>query len=150
MRPEHVDQVAAIERDVFPYPWSRNAFLSEVLANRLASYFVALAAGEVVGYAGLWVVLDEAHMTNLAVRPDCQCRSVGSALVEELLMEAVCRGAMRITLEVRRSNLKAQNLYRKYGFIVHGVRPKYYNGEDALIMWLDTLPSCRRAAAGQV
>ncbi|MBS3948684.1 MAG: ribosomal protein S18-alanine N-acetyltransferase [Dethiobacter sp.] len=149
MRPEHADQVVAIEREAFPSPWSRNAFLQEVLTNRLASYFVALTAGEVAGYAGFWVILDEAHITNLAVRSDCRRRGVGSALLEELLVEAACRGAVKITLEVRRSNLKAQNLYRQYGFIVCGVRPRYYNEEDALIMWLERLPSCRRAAAGQ-
>jgi ribosomal-protein-alanine N-acetyltransferase len=143
MKLEHIGQVAAIERDVYSSPWSRNAFLHEILENRLASYFVALSAGTVCGYAGIWVILDEAHITNLAVRPDCRRRGIGGVLLGELFAEAAGKGAEKITLEVRHSNLEAQNLYRKYGFELRGVRPRYYNNEDALIMWLDSIPSGR-------
>jgi ribosomal-protein-alanine N-acetyltransferase len=145
MRIEHVEQVVNIEQEVYISPWSKNAFVQEILDNRLASYFVALLAGTVYGYAGLWVILDEAHITNLAVRPDCRRRGIGSALLETLLMEADCKGAVKVTLEVNRSNHLAQKLYMKYGFVRRGVRPKYYNNEDALIMWLDSIPSSRLA-----
>jgi len=145
MRLEHIEQVVDIEREVCSSPWSRNAFLHEILENRLASYFVALSAGTVYGYAGLWVILDEGHITNLAVRPDCRRQGIAGALLEQLLAEAGSKGAEKITLEVRRSNHLAQNLYRKYGFELRGVRPGYYNNEDALIMWLDSIPSGQMA-----
>lgn len=145
MRLEHIDQVVAIERKVYPCPWSRNAFLHEILENRLASYFVALSAGTVCGYAGLWVILDEGHITNLAVHPDCRLRGIGGILLGELLAEADGKGAVKITLEVRRSNRGAQNLYSKHGFVLRGIRPRYYDNEDALIMWLDSIPSSRLA-----
>ena len=141
MRLEHIEQVVTIEQEVYTSPWSKNAFLQEIVDNRLASYFVALLAGTVYGYAGLWIILDEAHITNLAVRPDCRRQGVGGALLEKLLMEADCKGAAKVTLEVKRSNRLAQNLYRKYGFVRRGVRPGYYSNEDALIMWLDSIPS---------
>ncbi len=136
---EHVAEVAAIERQVYLSPWSKAAFESEVRENGFAHYFVALEGQRVVGYAGIWVILDEAHITNLAVHPDYQRRRIGSALLECLIMEAVRRGADRMTLEVRFSNNAAQALYAKYGFVPRGVRSKYYSDEDALIMWLDTL-----------
>jgi ribosomal-protein-alanine N-acetyltransferase len=139
MTMEHVAEVAAIERQVYPSPWSEGAFESEVNENGFAHYFVALEGERVIGYAGIWVVLDEAHITNLAVHPDYQRRRVGSALLECLIVEAKRRRANRMTLEVRFSNEIAQLLYGRYGFEPRGVRTKYYSDEDALIMWLDHL-----------
>ncbi len=139
MKLEHVDQVEAIERMVYPSPWSKEAFVSEIRENSFASYYVALKDGQVIGYAGIWVILDEAHITNLAVHPDYQRLSVGSTLLRQQVSEALAHGARRMTLEVRFSNTKAQNLYAKFGFVARGVRTRYYSDEDALIMWLDKL-----------
>ncbi|HZK24540.1 MAG TPA: ribosomal protein S18-alanine N-acetyltransferase [Oscillospiraceae bacterium] len=136
----HVDKVSAIENEVYTSPWSVHAFINEILDNGFASYYVALLDEEVVGYAGIWVILDEAHITTLAVRPSFQGQGLGRQLLEHLIAEAAIKGAKRMTLEVRVSNEIAQRLYKKYGFVACGVRPNYYPDEDALIMWLERLP----------
>lgn len=135
----HLERVVAIEQEVYPSPWSKNAFISEILDNGFACYWVAMAEEQVVGYAGIWTIMDEAHLTTLAICRRWQRRGVGSLLLERLLFEAKALGAKRITLEVRVSNDKAQKLYKKYGFISSGLRPNYYQDEDALVMWLDNL-----------
>lgn len=135
----HVDRVAAIEQEVFTAPWSKQTFINEILDNSFASYFIALEDGDVVGYAGIWVVMDEAHVTTLAVTPAKHGQRIGHALLRQLLTDALSKGAERMTLEVRPSNNIAQKLYRQYGFVACGTRPKYYSDEDALIMWLDCL-----------
>jgi len=145
---EHVNEVAAIERQIYPSPWSKSSFESEVTENGFAHYFVALKDGKVIGYAGIWVILEEAHITNLAVHPDYQRRQVGSSLLECLITEAKRGGASRMTLEVRFSNRAAQALYAKYGFVQRGKRTKYYSDEDALIMWLDHLGEGEERSAG--
>lgn len=136
MQAFHLDQVLQIERASFPTPWSRQAFLSEIHQNDFAHYYVCLSDGRVIGYAGMWVILDEAHITNVAVHPEYRGRRVGEALVRHLLGEARNLGADRMTLEVRLSNLAAQRLYQKLGFVPVGVRKGYYvdNNEDALLM----------------
>lgn len=149
MRLCHVDTVAGIEEEVYPIPWSKNAFTNEILDNGFASYYVALDDGVVVGYAGIWTIMDEAHITTLAVRTAWQRRQVGSLLLEHLLAKAKSKGASRMTLEVRVSNTIAQTLYRKYGFVPCGLRPNYYSDEDALIMWLDKMPDNDGQAAVQ-
>lgn len=138
MRPEHLNQVLAIETRSFPIPWSHRAFMFEVTENDFAFYIVALVDEKVVGYAGMWIVLDEAHITNVAVHPELKGRGVGRALMTELLGRAVVLGAVRITLEVRVSNQVARSLYKSLGFAEKGLRKKYYsdNNEDAIIMWL--------------
>lgn len=139
MQVKHIDEVEEIEQQVYPSPWSRSAFVTEILENAFAAYFVALNRGQVVGYAGIWVILDEAHITNLAVHPDFHNCGIGTVLLQHIIKEARKHGVLRMTLEVRTSNVRAQNLYTKFGFVSHGVRPKYYSDEDALIMWLDDL-----------
>ncbi len=161
-----LDEVLAIEQVSFPVPWSARSFLSE-LALPYGIYRVARAvggesvAGEprgarppwgralgcrsvppwgglLVGYAGLQVILDEGHITTIAVHPDYRRRGIGEMLLLDLFEQAVPRGAVRLTLEVRVSNLPAQALYQKYGFAIAGRRLRYYaNGEDALIMWTE-------------
>ncbi|NLZ39082.1 MAG: ribosomal protein S18-alanine N-acetyltransferase [Firmicutes bacterium] len=141
----HVPSVAAIEKMVYSAPWSEHAFINEILDNGFASYYVLLIDGEVAGYTGIWVILDEAHITTLAVSPVWQGKGFGRSLLEHAIAEAAKKGAVRITLEVRVSNLKAQALYKKLGFTPCGIRPNYYHDEDALVMWLDNLPSfCER------
>jgi ribosomal-protein-alanine N-acetyltransferase len=139
-----VEEVLAIEQASFPMPWSRLAFLSELLENERAVYLVAREEGKVIGYAGLWRILDEGHLTNLAVRPDVRRKGVGRQLLETLCTLAAARGLRRLTLEVRVSNAAAQRLYESFGFLAAGVRPGYYqdNHEDALIMWRE-LPDPR-------
>lgn len=135
----HVDVVSEIENIVYPTPWTKSAFINEVLDNEFAYYYVALEDGKVVGYSGMWLILDEGHITTLAVCPENQCRGVGTMLLGNLIKEAASMGAQRMTLEVRTSNTIAQELYSKFGFFKCGIRRKYYRDEDALIMWLDQL-----------
>ncbi|QQE78605.1 ribosomal protein S18-alanine N-acetyltransferase [Alicyclobacillus sp. SO9] len=132
-----IDGVLDVERQAFATPWSRQAFLTELVDNQFAHYVVAVSSNRIIGYAGVWLIVDEAHVTNIAVHPDMQGKRVGEGLLKQLFVLAVSRYIQRITLEVRVSNSVAQNLYRKYGFQGVGVRKGYYtdNGEDALIMW---------------
>jgi len=136
---QHAAQVAAIEAVSFPAPWPLRAFIQEILQNSLADYLVALRQGKVAAYAGMWLILDEAHVTNVAVRPDLRGMGLGRLLLEKLIERAVFQGARKMTLEVRVSNVAALFLYESLGFCRTGVRPRYYQdtGEDALIMWLD-------------
>lgn len=136
---EHVAEVAAIEVVSFPSPWPLRAFIQEILQNSLADYLVAVSEGKVAGYAGMWLVLDEAHVTNVAVRPDLRGLGIGRRLLEKLVERAVYLGALKMTLEVGSANEVALSLYESLGFCRSGVRPGYYQatGEDALIMWLD-------------
>jgi ribosomal-protein-alanine N-acetyltransferase len=136
-----VDAVVEVEKASFATPWSRMAFVAEVGDNDLACYLVAEADGQIVGYAGMWLILDEAHITNVALLPGYRGHGLGSRLMETLFEVAKLAGARRMTLEVRPSNLAAQRLYGKLGFEVRGVRPGYYTDskEDALIMWRDRL-----------
>ncbi len=134
-----VDAVLAIEKASFTTPWSREAFVKEVTENKLAYYTVAESEGEILGYAGVWLIVDEGHITNIAVTPKYRGRQIGKKILEKLIQELKNRDILRVTLEVRASNKVAIGLYMSYGFIVLGRRPGYYtdNGEDALIMWKD-------------
>jgi len=137
MRLEDVGSVLEIEQMSFPTPWPRDAYHHELRENRLACYLVAREFHRIVGYAGMWVILDEAHVTTIAVDPLHRRRHVGERLLVALIDEAMKRGARWVTLEVRKSNLGAQALYRKYGFKDIGIRKAYYsdNREDAIVMW---------------
>lgn len=140
---QDLEAVHAVERTSFMTPWSMRAFVSELTENAYADYIVARTAdGQVVGYAGQWIVLDEAHVTNIAVHQNHRGRGIGERLLLELMARAKARGARRMTLEVRRSNLPAQQLYLKLGFVARGVRKGYYTDtrEDAIVMWRDRLP----------
>lgn len=132
-----IDGVLAVERRAFPTPWSRQAFVTELVDNQFAHYVVVEKDNRIVGYAGIWLIVDEGHVTNIAVDPDFQGQHLGEALLKELFTICMSRYIMRMTLEVRVSNEVAQNLYRKFGFAGVGIRKGYYtdNGEDALIMW---------------
>jgi ribosomal-protein-alanine N-acetyltransferase len=129
----------AIERQVYPRPWSPNLFLSEMSESRNRCYLVARIDREVVGYGGLICYGEEAHVTNVAVDPERQRQKIGTRLMHDLILEAVEMGAEAVSLEVRVTNWGAQRLYGRFGFRPAGVRKNYYQeiGEDALIMWLD-------------
>jgi ribosomal-protein-alanine N-acetyltransferase len=124
----------------FSAPWSEESFEKEIRENRLAFYIVAEINGIMVGYAGLWCIVDEGHITNVAVHPDFRRRGIGEALVSVLLDHTVRNGILSHTLEVRASNEAAITLYSKFGFQPAGFRKNYYedNGEDAIIMWRKT------------
>lgn len=134
---EDIPQVYLVERRSFPNPWSKNIFLSELTRNDAAMYIVAVVDERVVGYAGIWIILDEGHITNIAVDPAFRRRGIGQGLLNELTKFALGRGVVAMTLEVRVSNTGAQALYEKLGFVPRGIRREYYqdNKEDALIMW---------------
>ncbi len=134
-----IDSVVDIEKRSFPIPWTRGTFISELKRNKLARYYVVEAGGRVVGYAGLWLIMNEAHITNIAIHPKYRGRGMGKKLVGGLIEEASKIDVYRITLEVRPSNAVALALYKKFGFVPCGIRPEYYrdNNEDAIIMWMD-------------
>jgi len=138
-----VPAVHAIERASFPVPWPEYAFKQEVQTNRLAHYYVVRAGDQTVGYAGMWLMVDEAHITTFAILPLWRRRGVGGRLMVELMRAARELDARVMTLEVRLSNHPARALYGKFGFRPVGLRPRYYsdNGEDALIMTTEQLAS---------
>lgn len=121
----------------FSAPWSEESFRKEIEENRLAFYIVAEISGRMVGYAGLWSIVDEGHITNVAVHPDFRRKGIGEALITVLLNHTLENGILSHTLEVRASNDPAISLYMKFGFEPAGLRKNYYEdtGEDAIIMW---------------
>ena len=142
MRLRDVDAVASIEQETFARPWSRESFRQEITRNAVARYLVAEEDGTILGYAGAWVILDESHITNIAVREAARGRGIGKKLTAELLQVLSNLGACYATLEVRVSNLRAQNLYKGLGFVSVGKRKRYYedNNEDAYLMVCEHLP----------
>lgn len=139
--PEHIDDIAVIENLCFKIPWSRQSIEEEITGNKLAFYLCARADGRIAGYAGMWHICDEGHITNIAVHPEYRKIGIGSMLLQRLVSHARSIGISSMTLEVRKSNIPAQKLYRKFGFVDAGVRKGYYadNNEDALIMWCNNL-----------
>lgn len=137
MRVRDIPHILEIERLSFTTPWTRAAFLSELLDNQRAYYIVAKVDDVPVAYVGVWIVFDEGHITNIAVHPRFRRKGIGRKLllaVEELVR---ARGGERMTLEVRKSNHEAQRLYMRLGYVPSGIRKGYYrdNNEDAIIMW---------------
>jgi len=164
MEPADIPQVVEIDRRSFPLPWSEASYRHELAANPashllvlvdltglsqprfMARLFGARAARKVIGYAGFWFVVDEAHISTIAVRPEYRRRGLGEQLLVALLETALDLGVALATLEVRVSNAAAQSLYHKYGFEEVGRRKHYYrdNGEDAVLMTVQ-LDAARRA-----
>ena len=134
-----LDTVAAIEAASFSQPWSRQSFQSELANSQLALYLVARLANAVVGYGGIWVILDEAHLTTLAVDHRYRRLGIAYSLLQALIEHSKRMGARRMSLEVRPSNSPARSLYEKFGFYVRGLRKHYYNDEDGLVMFKDDL-----------
>ncbi len=153
MQWQDVPEVMVIERRSFTLPWSANAYRHEILENANAHYFVLRRRAErpdgwlsrlmrrapavrIVGYGGFWFIVDEAHVSTIAIDVDWRSRGLGEYLLASMIGRAIALRAASLTLEVREGNLAAQSLYRKYGFVVTGRRPRYYqdNHENALLM----------------
>lgn len=134
---EDIPSIIAIEEASFTTPWTITSFTSELQNNSLAHYFCLELDGKTIGYMGLWVVMGEAHITNIAIWPGCRGKGWGEYLMRSVIRYMLDRGVVRFTLEVRVSNQTARNLYEKLGFKAAGIRKKYYsdNQEDAVIMW---------------
>ena len=157
MTPGDIRTVMRIESLSFTTTWPPSAFASELNDNKLAHYFVGRVFeasgtnaldresdpqdGELVAYGGIWVILEDSHITTIAVHPDWRGKNYGEEMLVHLLHQAIERGASWITLEARESNVVAQNLYRKYGFTIVSTRRAYYsdNGENAVVMWAGNL-----------
>lgn len=135
MTERDLDEVMAIEQQVFSLPWSRQSYMGE-LKNQFATYLVCDKEAQVAGYVGIWVVFEEAHITNVAVAPQWRGQGLGRVLMEEAEKVARQKNALRILLEVRPSNYAALSLYQSLGYMETGRRKGYYsdNGEDAIIM----------------
>jgi ribosomal-protein-alanine N-acetyltransferase len=149
MAREDLDRVVVIERECFPTAWRRESYERELL-NANARYLVARVGERVVGYAGMWVIAPEAHITTVAVEAEQRGRGIGERLLVALLEAAQDMGASRVTLEVRESNQVARALYEKYGFEAVAFMRGYYpdTGEDAVVMWLNALPRPSSPRAG--
>lgn len=137
MTKEHIEAVVYIEENCFAIPWTKADFEREITQNQFAIYRVAVLDGKIVGYAGMWHVVTEGHITNVAVLQEYRGKGIGNALIEEMIAIAEHKEMIGMTLEVRISNIIAQKLYTKYGFRPEGFRKNYYQDtkEDAIIMW---------------
>lgn len=134
-----IDAIAGLEKICFAIPWSRKSIAHELTENKIALYIVAEINGQVVGYGGMWHIIDEAHITNVAVMPEYRRKHIASAIITVMIEASVSKGIHRFTLEVRSGNQAARALYSRFGFKEAGLRKGYYedNGEDAVIMWRD-------------
>lgn len=134
-----IDEVMKIDQDSFSTPWTEDIFIHEVEENDYAHYFVVETDGKVIGYVGLWIVYEDAQITNIAILEKYRGYKIGEKLFGYGLQYAKGNGAERLSLEVRVSNKIAQNLYRKFGLVPGGIRKKYYtnDNEDALVMWVN-------------
>lgn len=142
MQTSHVDDVIKIEEQAYgEHHWSKDSFYGE-LANELAYYYSAFdMENNLIGYAGSWQIIDEAHITTIAVKPELRRKKIGEALLTKIINDCYNNKIKYITLEVRESNKPAIGLYEKYGFKSLGTRKGYYqnNNEDALIMWTENI-----------
>jgi len=137
MKPCDIKGCSVIDKESFYDPWGDSLWVDE-LNNGLATYLVLEQDGQIVGYGGFWLVVDEAQITRIAIARQHRHQGLGRQLMDELIDHAWKLGAISMTLEVRTSNLAAQKLYTGCDFQAKGIRPHYYadNHEDALIMWL--------------
>ena len=131
--------VYTIEQVSFSTPWSLQSFMSELRDNDYARYFCLEKDGRVIGYMGLWFIIDEGHITNVAIDSAYRGQGLGEVLIRHVMTEMFNEGMERMTLEVRVSNVAAKRLYERLGFVAAGLRKGYYadTNEDALIMWLE-------------
>lgn len=132
-----IEGIEALEKICFKTPWSRDSIKHDIVDNKMATYIVAAIGENIVGYIGVWCIIDEGHITNVAVSPVYRRQHIGTLLVDTLIKSTENAGIVRHTLEVRASNVAAKKLYENFGFKESGVRKGYYedNGEDAILMW---------------
>lgn len=149
MTKRDIDRVHEIEVQSFRTPWSKLSLIGE-LHNNVAHYSVAEEEGRVVGYGGMWVLFDEAHVTNIAITPEMRGRHLGRYLLYGMMVKALGYGAEKMTLEVRETNLVAQNLYYSFDFVKEGYRKRYYEdtGEGALLLWNQDIAATVEKNAG--
>lgn len=142
MHKKDIEQIMKIESVSFGnFFWTQEAFAAEI-ENQVGHYFIAEnEKKEIIGYCGFWLILEEAHITTIAVRPDCRKNGIGEFLLQKMIETGYEKNAKWFTLEVRASNIAAQNLYYKYNFKSLGLRRKYYqdNEEDAMVMWTENI-----------
>lgn|SRR5690625_565906 len=136
---DDISAVLLVDEESFSAPWSREIYQKEIMENKFAHYFVVEESNEVIGYSGLWIVEDDAQITNIALLPKYRGYKIGEKLFGFSIQFAMQQGASRLSLEVRESNIVAQHLYRKFGLVPGGIRKGYYpdNKEDALVMWVN-------------
>lgn len=134
-----VDEILHVEYASFTSPWNRDAFVRELTMNPYAIYIGGELDKKIVAYGGMWIVIDEAHITNIAVLPEYRGLKIGEQLMMKMMETMIVKGVKKATLEVRVSNIVAQNMYQKFGFKNGGIRKSYYtdNYEDALVMWVN-------------
>ena len=140
-----VKEIAELEKICFQDPWSEESVRYDAIENKLSFYLIAEIEGHVAGYIGIWQILDEGHITNVAVAPEHRRKHVASAMMEVMIDVTGKADINCYTLEVRESNSAAIKFYEKYGFKIEGVRPGYYedNGENAFIMWRQNKGECK-------
>lgn len=136
MEPKYIKDVYNLSKLCFKTPWSLDSLTLEFTGNSYSRYFLAVVDNDIVAFGGMWIIIDEAHVTNIAVHPDYRGLGIGDLILKEMINNCNRECVAFITLEVRALNKIAQNLYSKYGFSIAGIRKKYYadNNEDALIM----------------
>lgn len=141
MSASDIPEVLRIERASFTTTWPADAFYNELTTNKLAHYYVGRIGGKIIAYGGIWVIFEDSHVTTIAVDATQRGKRYGDIMLLKLIDEALERGAAWMTLEVRESNVSAQQLYRKYGFTTVTTRKGYYsdNNENALVMWAGNL-----------
>ena len=137
MEPIDIPEIVEIENKTFSVPWTEESFVKE-LSNNCAHYIVLKLDERLIGYGGFWKILDEAHITNVAIKKEYQGVGYGKKLIRKLIDEARMLKIQRMTLEVRESNIRAIKAYKQFGFIIEGKRRRYYTNpiEDAMLMWL--------------
>ena len=136
---EDIPSVVEIEKEAFATPWTQEVFEHEMTENDHANYIVAVTEEEVIGHCGMWIVLDECHITNVAVRKSLRGHGIGESLMKEAIALCIEEEVRLMTLKCGCTNITAQNLYRKLGFQDGGIRKNYYTDdhEDALVMWVE-------------
>lgn len=137
MEEKDLDRIMEVEKGAFTTPWTRESFLLEIRKNQLAIYLIAEADGIVVAYGGIWLILDEGHITNIAVDKEYRGLGIGEKILEGLIDICKLKKITSMTLEVRANNEPAKMLYKKHGFTEYGRRLNYYADEnqDAIVMW---------------
>lgn len=141
MELDDIEQVMVVEISSFTTPWPERIFRQELLDNSHAYYFVMEIDKKIIGYVGMWVVFDDAQITNIAILPGFRGQKLGEKLFRFAIQRAISLGAKRLSLEVRISNIVAQKMYRKFGLVPGGIRKNYYtdNNEDAVVMWVNLI-----------